>query len=857
MTEQIDKDSMVLLSASYDGIQKKAFLKFYDEKTDTIKLWYDNTEHKPYCLIKKGIDEKLLESIKNENKILAVEETTKIDLLNDKEENMLKIIADDPLQIISIRDRVPAWEADIKYYETYMYDKSLIPGIYYKIRNNQIIPTKFTTPKETNEMLQKGIENADIDIKNKINEWAELLSQPLPKIKRVALDIEVHSDKADRFPDADEARYPIISVGFAASDGFNQVCILRREGIETGINELEKNIEVVFVDDEKSLIESVFRVIEGYPCIITYNGDDFDLKYIYNRAIKSGIKKDNIPIQIPGLGRVSRGKNFNKTIEANLKQGIHLDLYRTFLNKSIQIYAFGNKYSEHSLNAVSSAIIGKTKIEYEGEIGEQTYYHLAKYNHNDAAITLELTSFDGDLLMKLLLVLSRITKMPINDLSRIGVSNWIRSMIYFEHRKINALIPRKDELAIQEDELKKMSSEAMIEGKQYQGGMVLEPKIGVYFGVSALDFASLYPSIIKVNNLSYETVRCKHKEHQSNLIKGSKHWVCNTRRGIISLLVGSLRDIRVNYYKPLPKMSGLSSDERNLYSVISQALKVILNASYGVLGSPIFPLFFLPVADSTAAIGRNIITETVAAAKEKNIDVLYGDTDSLFIKSIDQNEIDGLIKWSHENQGVDLELEDKYRYAVFSERKKNYIVVKNNGQVIIKGLTGKKSHIPLFVREAFYEAIDKLGEAKTEKDFESVKTEIRNIAKESNNRLKEDKVPIEKLAFKMMMSKSTKMYKTTIPQHVRAAKLLEEYNRKNGDTEGMKAGDIISFVKTIGNEGVKPLKLAKIRDIDKKKYEEIMRSTFDQLLGPLGYSFDDVLGVTKLEDLFWNSDSKK
>ena len=529
------------------------------------------------------------------------------------------------------------------------------------------------------------------------------------------------------------------------------------------------------------------------------------------------MKRENIPIQIPG--RVLRGKNFNRTIEANLKQGIHLDLYRTFLNKSIQIYAFGNKYSEHSLNAVSSAIIGKTKIDYEGEIGEQTYYHLAKYNHNDAAITLELTSFDGDLLMKLLLVISRITKMPINDLSRIGVSNWIRSMVYFEHRKINALIPRKDELAIKEDELKEMSSEAMIEGKQYQGGMVLEPKRGVYFGVSALDFASLYPSIIKVNNLSYETVRCKHKEHQSNLIKGSKHWVCTDRRGIISLLVGSLRDIRVNYYKPLPKMPGLSSDEKNLYSVVSQALKVILNASYGVLGAPIFPLFFLPVADSTAAIGRNIITETVAAAKENNIDVLYGDTDSLFIKSIDQNKIDGLIKWSHENQGVDLELEDKYRYAVFSERKKNYIVVKNNGQVIIKGLTGKKSHIPLFVREAFYEAIDKLGEAKTEKDFESVKTEIRNIAKESNNRLKEDKVPIEKLAFKMMMSKSTKMYKTTIPQHVRAAKLLEEYNRKNGDTEGMKAGDIISFVKTIGNEGVKPLKLAKIRDIDKKKYE--------------------------------------
>ena len=35
-----------------------------------------------------------------------------------------------------------------------------------------------------------------------------------------------------------------------------------------------------------------------------------------------------------------------------------------------------------------------------------------------------------------------------------------------------------------------------------------------------------------------------------------------------------------------------------------------------------------------------------------------------------------------------------------------------------------------------------------------------------------------------------------------------------------------------------------------------MKSTFDQLLGPLGYSFDDILGVTRLEDLFWSSNTE-
>ena len=91
---------------------------------------------------------------KKEDKI-DNKEITKIDLLNDKEEKMLKIIADNPLIIggmpgRSIRDRVTAWEADIKYYETYMYDKSLIPGIYYRIKDDKIIGIKSTSIKFKN-----------------------------------------------------------------------------------------------------------------------------------------------------------------------------------------------------------------------------------------------------------------------------------------------------------------------------------------------------------------------------------------------------------------------------------------------------------------------------------------------------------------------------------------------------------------------------------------------------------------------------------------------------------------------------------------------------------------------------------
>src|SRR5256712_7486322 len=215
--------------------------------------------------------------------------------------------------------------------------------------------------------------------------------------------------------------------------------------------------------------------------------------------------------------------------------------------------------------------------------------------------------------------------MPMNDVSRLGVSNWIRSMLFYEHRKINALIPRQDELS----EKGGASSQAIIKGKKSKGGLVIEPTPGVYFDVSVLDFASLYPSLIKVQNLSYETVNCPHEECRKNVVPETTHWVCTRRKGVTSLVTGSLRDLRVSHYKPLAREPSLSRDDRELYNIVSQGLKVILNASYGVQGFETFAFYCLPVAEATAALGRYAITKTIEKCGELGISVIYGDTDSI------------------------------------------------------------------------------------------------------------------------------------------------------------------------------------------------------------------------------------
>lgn len=1242
-TEVSDLEPSILVSATYDGARRVAVLKFYDPRRNRIYLWSDNTGHKPYCYSRDTVAQ-VKSQVKGRANILDVVSVRKKDLLADKEIEVSQIIAADPLAIggqdRSLRNEMTLWEADIKYYENYAYDHGLLFGAYYRINKGVIQATPFETPKEVGESLKKTIELAKPEMRKAIADWAALLNQPLPDLKRAALDIEVLSPE-NRIPNPQEAMYPVVGASIVSKD-LKRTYLLERKDSELGHNELPVGTEAFFFESERDLIISLFTDMLDYPFLATFNGDDFDLDYLYHRAQRPeiGLMREDIPIQL--------GNNF-----AALKHGVHIDLYKTYNNRSLQVYAFGNKYSDKTLNGVSEALLGKTKIEYEGLIGDLPIYEMARYNLWDTILTYELFTINNDVLMKLLMVIARVGKMPIDDLSRLGVSNWIRSMLYFEHRQQNALIPRPEELADKGG----AKSEAIIKGKKYKGGLVIDPKSGIHFNVAVLDFASLYPSIIKVFNISYETVNCPHEECHKNKIPEVGTWYCSKRRGIESLVVGSLRDLRVDYYKQLTKSKTLSKEEKDLYKVVSQGLKVILNAcftgdteiltpngiknikdvrvgdkvlsvnpstmmpeidevvetqvfpyndklycfkngkqvdlkvtknhrflveqglreptfleaqdiekwtnicipkinspiivedesqislstfkgndkfaialplaitgrhvdsqfselwavasklgyynkqtksffcdnltddqinaikslggsvflssghsrypfefkkadfaelcgwivsegytggtpekiyengnhreldyrvfiaqeqgpgnprgnlfrteirellarmkidfkeystgfrianpaihrfcvseikkgarnkqvpstilqsstyvkwrllealckgdgnlryprytttseplaqqvccilaelgyhprryfdsvgkvyrifwtssaiglmeagatknkwltkekfsgsvycvttkknhtvfagrngifaivgqSYGILGFESFPLYCLPAAEAIATLGRYSITKTIEKCKELGIEVIYSDTDSLFLQAPSQEQILQVTEWTQKELGIELDVDKIYRYVAMSQRKKNYFGILSDGTFDLKGLTGKKSQTPQFIKNSFYKILDILTKVNTQDDFETAREEIKTLLKIDYSRLKEKQIPMEDLAFNVMIGKEISRYKDSIPQHVRAAQLM-----KKAGTD-IRAGDIIAFVKTTTGDGAKPVKLAKPSEIDVGKYLEYMKSTFDQLLGSMGYDFDEILGATKLEDFFW------
>ncbi len=838
------------VSATYDGQSGKALIKLYDPSSGEIYFWSDNTGHKPYCLtnLSQYELEKIARLIQHPS-FDHFEIVEKFDPLLNKNIKVTKIVAKDPLAIGGrpsgcIRDIIPydfpkvadtpitreeikIWESKIKYYQSYIYDRKLLPGMIYEIKDGNLVSHELEGIEKTiKENICGFFKEATAEELLFIEKWARLLEYPAPKFRRVALDIEVLAPVPTRVPDPEEAAYQVVCASLYSSDKKSKILLLKREGVREGPEHLPADVEIEYFDTEEKLIRAIFDTLWTYPFVLTFNGDDFDLRYLSQRALNLGLRRSEIPIEV--------GKR-----TCLLKYGVHIDLYKFYYNRSIQIYAFNNRYRDVTLDDVGKALIGTEKIKPGKPLSELTYTELARYCLRDAEITFKLTAFEDELTMKLILVLARISSMPMDDVSRQGVSRWIRNFLHQEHRINNMLIPNTEDILAKKG---KTSTKAIIKGKKYKGAIVVEPVPGVHFNVAVMDFPSLYPSIMKVWNLGYQSILCPHPECHVNIIPDTLHWVCTKKRALESLLIGSLRDLRVQWYKPRSRDKALTAELRNWYSITQGALKVILNASYGVFGADSFDLYCPPVAEATAAIGRHSITQILHKAKKLSIEVLYGDTDSLFLRNPSKQQIEELSHWTEHELKMSLDVDKIYRYAAFSSRKKNYLGVLEDGTVDVKGLTGKKRHVPIFIKKAFERMKQRLAMVKTPVDFLDARKDINEIVRDCYMRLKRREWEnMNELAFNVTLGEELESYKKTTPQHVKAARILKE-----GGAD-LKAGDLISFVKVTKDPHVKPVGLAARNEIDVDKYVAYLHSTFDQVLDALGLDFEEIIGLTKLE----------
>jgi DNA polymerase I len=798
-------------------------LKYYDIDTKEIILINDN-KYKNWWLSKKKPDN--------------TDERVKLyDALHDKTVSLYKHEYGKP------DEGEENWEHKLRKHHNYLLSKQLITGAIYDI-NGRL--EKSVLNQTQRRALQTMIGNAldDPEYEAYLKSYTDILSQPIPDFKRVAIDIEVATVNGV-FPDLEKADNDVTCIGFASNDGYRATYTLNKYH-ERSDEQLDY---VTYFDDEKDLLRAAMLKIKQYPMVITFNGDQFDLAYLYMRC-----KKLDIPTPIT-FNEFDIYRNYLQSDAVLLQRGIHLDLFRIFQNRSLHNYAFNAKYKQFGLDPIAQAMIGEGKIKNDKPLMELNQEELSKYCLNDAEITLKLTTYANGLLMKLLILISRITKTSIEDIGRFGISNWIKQMLYFEHRKKKILIPNRDELFIKGAG----ETNATIKGKKYAGAMVITPETGAYFNVSVVDFASLYPSIIKEYNLSYESINCGHNQCKRHKIPETTHYTCTKKMGMIPLLIGVFRDLRVEYFKKLSKDKTLSQDERDIYDAVSQAVKVILNGAYGVLGADNFQLYCLPVAESVTAVGRHIITETKKYVEDLGLKVIYGDTDSLFVHNADQEQLKTMIKRTNNKYGIDLEVDKTYRYIIFAKRKKNYLGVKDDGKLDVKGLVGKKSHIPKIIKQCFNDVSYVLQKVQNKYDLDNAKVTIGDIIKKCNANMSDYVYPIEYYAFTASLNKKIESYgevvqeegldksqfdlynhriynkeiKKGVPIHVKVAQEMED----EGEEIALK--QYIPYIKCRGGVG-KPISKASHTDIDIEKYRETLESVCNPILEVLDMEYQTI-----------------
>lgn len=856
----------LLLDVDYDGGQNKAYCKFYDLDSDDIKIWIDTTGHEPYCLSKETIsnlndiyyEEKVNEHV-IEKKLTdydgfkRFEEIERYDLINDESLRMTKLYGKTPTNIggsglniknILGKNEIKAWEADIRYHLNYIFDTQLIPGLIYKIKDGKLERVSFEKETAESEKIANELRSLFKDESQEIQEFSDrfldIFLTPIPEVKLLAMDIEVNLGQEDIIiPDPQLANQAIISVSFASNDGLKLVYVLEREGFfyRKPHKEFPVDARIAYFKDEKELIKETFRILWKYPIIITFNGDNFDLNYMFHRANKLKIKRSINPIHVKrGFGLLSQS-------DCDLRKGIHIDLFNFFFNRSISGYAFGGAYQSASLNAISAALLGRKKYEHEEEIHEMEYDILSWYNLKDSILTLELTQFNNSLVWNLIVLLCRITKMPIHEMVRRQISTWIQNIFYFEHRRKGYLIPRRAEIS---ESKKGGALMSKFDDDKFLGAYVVEPVPGIHFNVVVMDFASLYPSIIKEYNLSYETVLCPHKDDKDNLVKGTPYHICTHRKGIFAYVVGFFRDIRVKYFKPKSGDKTLSEKQRTYYQTIQQALKVFINGSYGVFGSQNFPLFCLPVAESTTGIGQYSIKQTIKKAEELGVTVLYGDTDSVFLLNPTKQQMKLISDWSRNELDLDLEEEKTYQFLALSQRKKNYLgIYKDTKYIDVKGLVAKKRNTPEFIKKVFNELLEILKNVTNKEEFKQAREEIIKNVRENLKKIgKPETFTLDDYAINMTLQKPLDRYKV-VPQHVKAALEVEKITGKK-----YQKGETISIVLTRGSVGAKAKQIASLQDIDSKKYKERLQSALEQILDALGITYDEIRGIKRIDAFF-------
>lgn len=379
------------------------------------------------------------------------------------------------------------------------------------------------------------------------------------------------------------------------------------------------------------------------------------------------------------------------------------------------------------------------------------------------------------------------------------------------------------------------------------GGFVMDSQPGLYESVLVLDYKSLYPSIIRT------------------FLIDPVGLVVGLREPDPKQSVPGFRGARFSRSRHcLPAMvervwEGREAAKREANAPLSQALKIIMNAFYGVLGSSGCRFFDSRLASSITLRGHEIMLKTRELIEEQGYTVIYGDTDSTFVwlgRAHGQQEaaeigralVARVNQWwrAHLERefGLSSALELQYethfrRFLMPTVRgaeegsKKRYagLVTAADGteEVVYKGLESVRTDWSPLARAFQQELYLRIFKRQPYQDY--VRDYVhRTLAGELD----------DLLVYRKRLRRRLDDYERNVPPHVRAARLADEYNDQLGRPRQYQRGGWISYVMTLA--GPEPLEVRRAA-IDYDHYvTRQLQPLADAILPFVGDDFSTLIG---------------
>ena len=722
-------------------------------------------------------------------------------------------------------------DVDALYFESLMY--------YYEgkrtLQNRQIQMFE-SDVKPADRYLMERFINGSVEItgqkelKGELTVWYNPKLKPcnyIPVLKWLSIDIETEPLK--QFG-SNGLLYSIAAHGIFNKDDIKKVFVLDTDNNHVNSDKVPgiEGAQIEYGANEKDLILSFLKFVKLWDpdLLIGWHVIGFDLKFLTDKCNT---------LHIP----FTMGRGTKNTFITERRSGMFsADVEgRVVIDGPQTLRSAFFKFDDYKLETVAMEILGrgkditpdKDKLKEIIRRFNNDKPALAKYNLEDCILVSEIYQKTG--LIEQLKTRSLITGLTMDRVNM--------SVASFDHLMLPA-IHRKGKVAYDIDDV--------VPGGHAAGGHVFTSAPGLYHHVVVLDFKSLYPTIIRtffIDPLSLHVAL--HKEPDMEQQSEDTNTVTTPSGHNFS----SSEHILPEFLTKMMKQRELAKKEKN--SNLSQAIKILMNSFYGVMGTTGCRFYHPDLPSAITETGQWILKTTASFLKDKGYQVIYGDTDSVFVCLREDEflnpESSGNIlqEWVNDyfndkirdDFGVESKLEMEYEkhYTKFflpamrSTRegaRKRYAGYLEDGNIEFIGLEVVRSDWTPLAKKFQFELFERFF-----RDMELIEW-----IKDYVNRLKEGEMD-NLLVYKKKLSRKAEEYVKTTPPHIKAARLEDPENKKHIKE--------IQYLMT--SNGPIPLSM-KPSDIDYNHYiEKQIKPLADGVLFAIDQSFDEITTGRQL-DLF-------